>query len=199
MVIDKVSAATGIPKGTLWSYISDVELPAGMVAERKRAHIAQLAVLTTERHAKRRAEWNSEMNDVADSVPMPSGESLFFLGMGLYWGEGLKNERVATAFSNSDPRAIRAYLAFLREMDAPMEKLSAGLVIHRDVDKDEAVDFWAGVTGIPHSRIYTSWVDCGPKNSVKRIRGVLNVRLHDAPFSRKMHGWLRGAMGRFTK
>jgi len=59
-----------------------------------------------------------------------NGLSLFFLGLGLYWGDGSKNELLPVTFSNSDPHAIAAYLAFLEKTGANLEKLSASLVIH---------------------------------------------------------------------
>src|SRR6266487_4291168 len=48
--------------------------------------------------------------------------ALFQLALGLYIGEGKKRDREQVALSNSDPRVIRVFLRFLRELCRVDEK-----------------------------------------------------------------------------
>jgi hypothetical protein len=197
MSTNDVSSTTGIPRGTLWLYLRDIRIPRKPSSWKNSFPRDRLVLATKERHAKQRVTWNLEMDETSKKVPEVTGVAAFFLGLGLYWGEGAKNERRAISFSNSDPRAIRAFVSFIDEIGADKRKLSAGLVIHKDIDPDKAREFWSKVSGILPERIYISQID-GHKNPNKRSRGVLSPTLQDAAFSRKIFGWLRGVYGQFA-
>jgi hypothetical protein len=137
------------------------------------------------------------MDEVALTVPQVSGLDLVFLGLGLYWGEGTKNRRGRIAFSNSDPRAIRAYLAFLQEAGADTQKLRASLFVHTSANVAELRDFWSKVTGIEGERIYITRTNSS-ENSVKRAHGILNITLQDMVLSRTIFGWLEGLFEQFS-
>jgi hypothetical protein len=156
-----------------------------------------LIAVTKERHAQQRLIWDREMMKSGAQIPVATGSLLFFLGMGLYWGEGTKNEHDPIVFSNSDPRAIRAYLAFLRETGADLAKLCASLVIHQDIDREKALAFWSKASGIAPNRISVTQI-ASHENPRRRSRGTLNVKLSDIDFSRKAHGQLRGVIGQFV-
>jgi hypothetical protein len=131
------------------------------------------------------------MDTVAESVPSVSELDLLFLGLGLYWAEGAKNERHAISLTNTDPGIIRAYLKFLRAVGANTHRLSANLIVHQDVVGAEARQYWSKITGIPLERIYLTWVK-STDNPVKQKYGTIHVSLQDMVFSRMMFGWLRG-------
>ena len=192
----EISAITGIPRGSLWSCLHN--FGAKVQTTRKPTDRSHLSEVTRTRHARQRELWEIEMDATGRSLPVATGDLLFFLGLGLYWAEGSKNERKAITFSNSDPSAIRAYIAFLREVGADSAKLCAGLVIHEDVDRNEARDFWSHISGIAPERIYISQIE-SQGNSGKRSRGVLNVIVSDMEFSRRLFGWLRGISRQFAE
>ena len=137
------------------------------------------------------------MDAVGRSIPKAEGMSLILLGLGLYWGEGSKNDRRAAVFTNSDYRAIRAYLSFLREVGVDVSNLRATLFIDNMLEAQPVIDFWTNVTGIPGSRIYLTRTSSGDK-SVKRVHGILSLRFTDADLSRKIFGWLRGISHQFA-
>jgi hypothetical protein len=196
ITLDLISSIVGIPRSTLWGYIKDVVLPVEITTQKEANQYNRLGLVTRARHEKRRALWNKEMDERGEEVPAAIGTPLFFLGLGLYWGEGNKNERQPITFTNSDPQAIRAYLTFLLETGASMDKLKASLVIYRDTDIEASQKYWAEITGIPIGRIYIT-IKESSGNPVKQINGTLHIALSDAQFSRKVFGWLRGIKKQF--
>lgn len=67
----------------------------------------------------------------------------------LYWGEGAKTEHRLN-FINSDPDMIRMYLWLLRKSFSIKEERLKGLLhLHEYHNREEMIDFWSKITGIP--------------------------------------------------
>jgi hypothetical protein len=70
-------------------------------------------------------------------------------GAAAYAGEGGKTQSQVT-FTNSDPRLVAFFCAWLREFfDIDESRLSLYLYLHAGLDLDDALAFWSVVTGIP--------------------------------------------------
>jgi hypothetical protein len=73
-------------------------------------------------------------------------------GAALYAGEGTKRDG-AVRFSNSDPRMIAFFLAWLRRFFVVDEsRLRLRLYLHEGLDLEAANHFWSELTGIPASQ-----------------------------------------------
>ena len=187
-----ISKTTGIPPSTVWKYVKDIKIPLAVQGSNE----SVLCLVTKARHAKQRALWNLEMNKRGEEIPPITGLPLFFLGLGLYWGDGTKNKARPISFANIDPNAIKAYINFLIEAGADRTKLSLSVVIHKDVDIDDVRKYWSKITGIPNKRIYLTLRDY-QSTYIKQPQGTAHVNLQDASFSRKVFGWLEGLYRQF--
>ena len=59
----------------------------------------------------------------------------------------------AIEFTNKDPRAIKLFLKFLREIIfAEENRIKAELFIYPDHDEPKLVKYWSRITGIPLNR-----------------------------------------------
>lgn len=68
---------------------------------------------------------------------------LMGLGLGLYWGEGGKKDRLSVRLGNTDPDLVRTFLRFLiRIYDVREERLRFGLQIFSDMNPEQAKLFW---------------------------------------------------------
>lgn len=67
-------------------------------------------------------------------------QPLFILGIGLYWGEGTKADRVLE-LSNSDPLVHDVWLRWCRTY-IPHVQLRAHLSLHDNVDSNIAIKYW---------------------------------------------------------
>ncbi|MBY0309962.1 hypothetical protein K2Q16_02360 [Patescibacteria group bacterium] len=74
---------------------------------------------------------------------------LYGLGLGLYWGEGNKANRLAVRLGNTDPGLVRTFLRFLSTIyRVDTSRLRFGLQIFSDLDPVEAKAFWSKELGV---------------------------------------------------
>lgn len=76
---------------------------------------------------------------------------LFISGLSLYWAEGYKKGNDELGFTNSDPRMIKVFIKWLREVyKIPSDNLIFRLSInnnHHDREK-EVIRFWLDICGV---------------------------------------------------
>ncbi|TSC65167.1 MAG: Uncharacterized protein G01um101477_595 [Candidatus Doudnabacteria bacterium Gr01-1014_77] len=77
---------------------------------------------------------------------------LFGMGLGLYWGEGTKSNKVSVRLGNTNPELIKKFLEFLfRIYGIKKEKLRFGLQIFSDMKAREAQNYWVKKLNVPAS------------------------------------------------
>lgn len=68
---------------------------------------------------------------------------LLGLGLGLYWGEGHKKNKVSVRLGNTDPILIRNFMEFLVKIcGVDKNDITFHLMIFNDIDPDVAKKFW---------------------------------------------------------
>jgi transposase len=81
-----------------------------------------------------------------------SERELLVAGLALYLGEGTRRGKHEVALANTDPRILRMFLKFLREICGVSEdKIAAELIMFDDVSVDEAIDYWAQAVNLDES------------------------------------------------
>ena len=108
-------------------------------------------------------------------------ERLRVAGTMLYLAEGAKRRGVVD-FTNSDPRLIRMFLAFLRRICGVSEaRLRAALYAYADQDIQHLHRFWSEYTGIPLNQFIKPFVrPLTPNVSRRKMSvGLLHVRYSD--------------------
>ena len=79
---------------------------------------------------------------------------LFFTVLGLYLGEGSKKGSHQVALGNTDPRILKTFLRFLREVcEVNEQKIFAELNVFDDINIKEAINYWTGNVGITKPQI----------------------------------------------
>ncbi len=125
---------------------------------------------------------------------------LFDLGVGLYIGEGTK-DRQQVRLSNTDPRVIRAFLRFLREICGVNDsKIHAWLNIYDDVELSEAQAYWQEVTGLPDSQFFKPTVrpNRGGTYLDKSHYGTLTVGISSTKLSSRIRQWSEETLKKFS-
>jgi len=82
-------------------------------------------------------------------------ESLFFMGLGLYWGEGVKAPNGSTGVSNSDPRVIQIMIRWFMECFGVEKDRLMPRVFINDIhrDREEIItSYWVETLGIPRDQ-----------------------------------------------
>ena len=74
---------------------------------------------------------------------------LLGVGLGIWWGEGNKRHKGAIRVGNSDPKLIKAFIDFLREIcGVKKSKLLFGLQVFSDINSVAAKKYWVKELGV---------------------------------------------------
>ena len=123
-------------------------------------------------------------------------ERLKALGLGLFWGEGNKNNNHSVRLGNSDPRLIKSFREFLIKIcGVKKNKLRYNLLLFNDANKEEAVNFWNRELGLGYSKIrsITSLKPRGKgtyKN--KSMTGVLMIEFCNTKLKKEIDKMVKG-------
>lgn len=118
-------------------------------------------------------------------------ERLRVAGTMLYLAEGSKRHRVVD-FTNSDPRLILLFLAFLRRICGIAEsRLRAHLYAYADQDIEELHRFWSAQTKISRQQFIKPYVHplTTNKSHRKMSQGLLHIRYSDSRLLELIQRW----------
>jgi hypothetical protein len=202
---------SGISKSTLSLWLKDLVISD--VAKRRIAMLSrekslaglirrnkQQTVLAVKRRDDTLRSAQAEIREL-------SKDSLFFVGIALYWAEGYKRIRMvngravtghAISLTNADPLLVQMFLRFIREIcKVPEEKINTDLRIFKHIDETEAVRYWSGITNIPSDRfgkvhIFVSASSKGKRPFNRLPFGVIQIRINDTQLFYKIMGWIEG-------
>lgn len=108
---------------------------------------------------------------------------LFGLGVGLYWGEGNKRNKLSVRLGNTDPILIKKFIQFLTEIYLiKTSKLRFWLQIFGDMSEKEAIDFWTKTLKVSRTQFSkTTITSSGGVGTYreKTTHGVLSVYFHN--------------------
>lgn len=119
----------------------------------------------------------------------------FIAGLALYIAEGTKRDG-HIAFSNADPRLILFMSTWFREyLQCEDNKLRARIWIHENLDENNAIEFWSGITKIPQRQFIKTYVVKNKINSNKVRKnihefGVCTVYFSSVQKHRQLMGWI---------
>lgn len=132
---------------------------------------------------KKRLQLRAAKQDAdADIGDFPE-RALFFTGLGLYWGEGVKASNGSTAVSNSDPRVIQVMMRWFTECLGVERERFMPRVFISDIHRDREqvlLEYWAKVLNLPHGQFKkTIFLNNGKKIYENRdmYYGVLALRI----------------------
>ncbi len=89
---------------------------------------------------------------------------LFGLGLGIYWGEGLKRGNGGLRLTNTDINMVIKFISFLEEFfNIKKDKLRFSIQIFDDIVPKEAFNYWKNGLGVKREQFY--------KTIVSKVRG----------------------------
>ena len=189
----EIMAELGVAKSSVSLWCRDVVVDDEVWAKRARANRRQGARSRTNALAdRRRAEIDELLEDGRRRIAALSEEAFLVAGAALYAGEGAKADR-RVVFTNSDPRMVRLFLAWLRHFFPPDEhRLRVRLYLHEDLDLEGAHAFWSEITGIPTAQFsapYRATADPSIRRS-KHPMGCGSVAYHSSVVHREIVGMM---------
>lgn len=89
---------------------------------------------------------------------------LYGMGLGLYWGEGLKRGKGGLRLGNTDVRLVRKFIEFLQvSFNVDKKRLRFGVQVFSDISPRKALSYWVRELKVKKSQFY--------KVIVSEIRG----------------------------
>jgi len=126
--------------------------------------------------------------------------ALFNLGIGLFLGEGTKKNKYSVVLTNSDPKIIKLFLAFLKTICAVEDfKIRAALNVFDDINLEEVLSFWQKETDIPYSRFTASTIrkSKGGTYKNKSKHGTLTIYVSNTKLKRLIDKYCEEAFIKF--
>jgi hypothetical protein len=133
------------------------------------------------------------MKNAGKEVPGLSKESLWCIGVALYWGEGGKTQQTARV-ANSDPAVIKVMMRFFeRYSGVQKEKYRGHVHTFSHKNASDAVQYWSKISGIPPNKFFKTYVKQSSASKKKRETlpyGTFQIYLHDTIFFFRLMGWI---------
>lgn len=203
---NEISKKLGIPKGTLSYWLTDLKISdeaqkrilgrvyAGSVAGLIKRNKNQTAL------AKKRAD---EIRIIARKEAKELLKNkLFLIGISLYWAEGYKkgangSKWKAVDFANSDPELIKIMMKFFRKIcKVDNEKIKMQIIAHKNVNIDEAINFWSSITKLPKGQFIKTCCSVSRYSKNRRgnnlTHGTVHIRINSVKLFFRIIGWIDG-------
>ncbi len=133
------------------------------------------------------------MQNAGIEVSQLSSDSLWCVGVALYWGEGGKTQQTARV-SNSDPSVIKIMMRFFEKYSG-IQKSKFHAHVHTFSHKNakKAVTYWSKISGIPQNKFFKTYVKQSSASLKKRETlpyGTMQIYIHDTVFFFRLMGWI---------
>ena len=173
-----------VKKSTLATWCREVKLTEVQYAA-IRDRTGSVAGIPRDTNRKRREELEHIRSNARTEVPTLVTDSFWVAGAILYWAEGAKT-RNHLALNNTDPRALRLFIAWLRRYVDRDAEFSMQLHLHEGNDESAAKRYWRRETGLDDANFYRTFIK--PRGTGHRKNhlehGVCTVKMR-----RCANGW----------
>ncbi len=154
-----IAARLGVARSTAFRWVRHLPLDAdAAAAERRRAHSRAMTDARWGAHRVHTAERRQVAQGIGQAVVGELTErDLALAGAVIFWCEGTKekpwraNDGRVT-ITNTDPRLLRIFIAFLESVGVERNELTYRVSIHETADSDEAARWWAAELDVPLER-----------------------------------------------
>jgi transcriptional regulator with XRE-family HTH domain len=190
-ILKKVS----VSKSTLSIWLREIEL-----TKEQKNKLLNRAEMAMYRAAKRKvANRIEKTNIIIEKAKKEVGgykaNSLFLIGISLYWAEGAKSQDETVKFSNSDEKMISLAMQWFREIcGVPEKKFRVHVHMHNLHCRKDILRYWSKITNIPSSQFYKPYVKKTSLGQRKNIlyNGTCSIVVNDKDLFRKIMGWKVG-------
>ena len=202
--LGKIQKKFGLPKTTIYSWISDIKVSK---LQQEKIRISALQALQEGREKaqailrlQRIAKEQTLLADGIRSVGKLSHKELFIAGIALYWAEGFKNKHEhRLGFCNSDPAMIKFYLHWLEKcLSVKKQDIIARVTVNNSYkDKIEVIElYWSQFTEIPLSQFTKPFyqnIQWKKQFDQDNYHGVLRIHVKNSLDNLwEMKGWIEG-------
>lgn len=167
-----------VSKSTLSLWLRDVPYTPNQAVVRRIGRARALSGKA--KHDAKMASIQIAARLAAADLKVHKNQKLLCAGLGLYMGEGEKNQTVGIA--NADPKLIALFIHWLEEIyGITVDHLTLAVHAYTDTDSEVCEQYWSDVTGIPREQFGKIQIDMRKKTGgIKKNRlpyGTAHVRV----------------------
>ncbi len=170
-----------VKKSTLATWCREVRLSSEQIEAIKKRR-AQIPGLPRDTNWRRRGEIQELRAVARDLVPELATDPFWVAGLVLYWAEGAKT-RNFVSMANTDPRALRLFVHWVRTFIDPTARFSLHLHLHEGNNDVAAQAYWRKETGLATANYHKTFIK--PKGTGHRknhlAHGICTVKVRRAP------------------
>lgn len=167
-----------VKKSTLATWCREVRLTDEQYEAIKKRNYGSRMGIPVDTNRKRRAQIVEIRAAARFDVPELMLDPLWVAGTVLYWAEGAKT-RNRLSMNNTDPRALRLFIEWIRTFIAGDAEFTMQLHLHEGNDEASAMGFWKAETGLFEANFHKTFIK--PKGTGHRTNrlahGVCTVRM----------------------
>lgn len=197
-----ISKELGLAKSTLSHWLKEIPFtPNKQVIQRIREAKLKSAQF---RHNQRMTNIKIMKETAEKELGKLSKRDLWFLGIGLYWGEGSKLYETIRII-NSDSDIIKMSMRWFREIcNLENKNFSPSVHAYPDTNIEKTVQYWSNITKIPKNQFKKTQIDRRKNKSNKKKNklpyGTLHIQINSCgnkKFGRSLHrrimGWIESS------
>ena len=152
----EIMELTPVKKSTLATWSRDVPLSAAQIEALKKRR-AQIPGIPRNTNWRRREEIR-DLREIARSlVPELAIDPFWVADLVLYWAEGNKT-RNKVGMANTDPRALRLFIRWIRDHIDPTAQFTIQLHLHEGNDEEAAKRYWRSETGLDQANFVKTFI-----------------------------------------
>ncbi|MBI2063049.1 MAG: helix-turn-helix transcriptional regulator [Candidatus Yanofskybacteria bacterium] len=198
-----ISASIGISKSTLSDWFRDRKFTPNIeVLDR----IYRGPMKSAEKSHNRKVQETKELLEAgAKEIGKLSNRDLWLLGLGIYIGEGTKNNDIIRVI-NADPAVIRLSIRWFKEIiGLPDDNFAIRLHLYPDNNINESIKFWKKETGLSDKNFQKVQIDRRENKKIYKRKklpfGTAHVTIKangniafGVKLFRRIKGWIYGVL-----
>lgn len=154
----QIKVKLSVSKSTLSGWLAKYPLSNERIRQLRGSNPQRIEKCRNTKAEKKRIRVSGVYDRVRKDIGVLNKREIFLAGLFLYWGEGYKSAPATTGIANTDPAILRIFIAWLKVVEAPIEKIVVRIHIYSDMDRDATIKYWKDELGLPRScfgQIYT--------------------------------------------
>lgn len=208
---NQINSLLKIPKSTLSIWLKNIKLSKkAQIKIQSRTNVAISKLIARN---KQKTFIAKEKHDKMYELGMKESgkllkDSLFLLGVSLYWAEGYKRGATGSKwksidFTNSDPQMIEIMvLFFIKFLHLKKSDIKIQIMIHNKKDIDKSINFWHNLTGIPKTNFIKTCLSLSSASLQKRGNrlqyGTIHLRINNVNYFFRLIGWIDSLKKKFN-
>lgn len=175
----QIKDALKVSKSTLSLWLRDMPLSDTRLKELRDNSAIRIEHFRATMKGKKDARLAEVYRQASKKIGKLSQRELFIAGLFLYWGEGGKTTTTTTTISNTDPAVLQFFIAWLRSLGVPKDRLRVKVHLYKDMEIEKELRYWSRTLGIPRKNFRKSYIKDSLRSGLsypqKFTHGTCNV------------------------